>query len=309
MNDFPAAETEDRYRAIDKDLLRPAVLALCARLGLSTASVVAFETGSLPVYAVGDDHVLKLYPPVYAHELTIESTALGAVAGRLPIPTPGVRATGVHRGWGYLLMDRLHGESLLDAWPRVPTAERVRLMSRLGTALARLHAVPPPELDPPHWSTFLTERRGGCVEAQRAHGLAESWLTQIPDFLDGVDLPPSPSVLLHTEFMPVHVLVREHSGGWTPTGLFDFEPAMRGPREYDLVAVGLFITRGDPRLMRAFVTAYGYHPHELPALPRIVMAYALLHVQANLPWFLRETPPPPGTDTLDALAEHWFGIT
>jgi hypothetical protein len=34
-----------------------------------------FEDGSLPVYAVGDDTVLKLYPPVHQVECALESVS------------------------------------------------------------------------------------------------------------------------------------------------------------------------------------------------------------------------------------------
>ncbi|MGC0418809.1 phosphotransferase family protein [Embleya sp. AB8] len=309
MTDFPEAETEAAYDTIDRERLWPAVLELCAHLGLPEAAVTAFERGSLPVYAVGDRHVLKLYPPVYRGESAIERRVLDALHGRLPVPTPGVRADGVRQGWGYLLMDRLSGEALLDAWPAIPAEQRVALMSRLGAILAALHAVPAPPLEPADWADFVAERRAGCAARQRELGLARSWADQIPGFLASVELPSSPRVLLHTEFMPAHILIEPDpdTGEPTPSGLFDFEPALSGPREYDLVAVGVFVTRGDPKLLRAFLTGYGYHPDELAALPRVVMAYTLLHAQANLPWFRRESAVPDPVTTLDELAEHWFG--
>ncbi len=36
------------------------------------------------------------------------------------------------------------------------------------------------------------------------------------------------------------------------------------------------------------------------------MAYTLLHIYSNLPWYLREMPAAPRA-TLDSLAEAWFG--
>ncbi len=38
---------------------------------------------------------------------------------------------------------------------------------------------------------------------------------------------------------------------------------------------------------------------------RLLMAYTLLHVYSNLPWYLRELKP--AARTLEALAEEWFG--
>lgn len=308
MTELPVAESADQYEAIEPERLQAAAVSLCQRLGLPAERVERFEQGSLPVYALDDGLVLKLYPQVFISELAVESATLRALAGRLPIPTPGVRGAGTTQGWGYLVMDRLRGESLADAWPRVPESDRERLIGQLGAVLARLHAVPPPaELGPVDWESHLRERREACVATQRALGVGEEWLAGIPGFLDSVELPCAEGVLLHTEFMSVHVLVQETAAGWSLTGLFDFEPALRGAREYDLVAVGLFVTRGDPVLMRRFLTSYGYADHELAALPRVTMAYALLHAQCHLPWFMRELPAPEAR-TFDELAERWFGV-
>jgi hygromycin-B 7''-O-kinase len=43
------------------------------------------------------------------------------------------------------------------------------------------------------------------------------------------------------------------------------------------------------------------------ALPRRLLAYALLHRYSDLPWWLAQLPPPPAP-TLDALAAHWWRL-
>jgi len=93
-------------------------------------------------------------------------------------------------------------------------------------------------LGPPDWGLFLARQRAGCVERQRAAGLDSAWLAQIPAFLDAVALDSSPRrVLLHTGVMREHLLVTPHPDGcWSLSGLFDFEPAMRGAREYEFAA-------------------------------------------------------------------------
>lgn len=45
--------------------------------------------------------------------------------------------------------------------------------------------------------------------------------------------------------------------------------------------------------------AYGRVPDA-----RRVMAYALLHVYSNMPWYMREMP---AGETFDDLAVRWFG--
>jgi hygromycin-B 7''-O-kinase len=46
----------------DDDVLAAGVAAVCARHGLDGTRPVRFDSGSLPVYAIGDAHVLNSTP-------------------------------------------------------------------------------------------------------------------------------------------------------------------------------------------------------------------------------------------------------
>ena len=114
------------------------------RLGLR-GDVVRFEEGSLPVFAIGDDLVLKLWPPEHHDEVPTEVAVMEALHGRLPVPTPKLHDTGVLDEWAYVLMSRLHGEE-----PAVPDVE---ISVQLGEALKALHEVEPPAvLEPRDWA-------------------------------------------------------------------------------------------------------------------------------------------------------------
>ena len=278
---------------------------LCARLGLAGAPLTRFQDGSRPVYAVGDEHVLKLFPAAAAGDGLAEGRVLTHLQGRLPVPTPRERDFGTcENGWRYVLMSRLRGENLAHAWDRVPQSHRERLVTEIGETLAVLHSLDPDPLadvlGPGDWAAFLDRQAAGAVAQQRANGLPAAWLEQIPDFLASVPLPraPRPS-LLHTEVMAQHFLV--DPDGWQLTGLFDFEPAMIGDRAYDFVGVGLFVTRGDPALLARLTGAYG-HTFD----PSALLAHTLLHVYSDLPWYLSELPVP-AEETLASLAGAWFG--
>ncbi|SFO96745.1 hygromycin-B 7''-O-kinase [Amycolatopsis arida] len=308
---LPLVETEEQYDAITEERLRPAVTALCRRLGHADRPVDRFADGSLPVYAIGDELVLKLYSPVDAGEAVTETTVLRALDGRLPVPTPGVVDTGEADGWRYVLMRRLTGRPLPEAWPELSPADRTTLARQLGEALAALHAVRDPALaglEPRDWPAFVAAQRATAVERQRRAGLDAGWLAQITSFLDTVDLVPGPPALLHTEVMREHLLVTREPNGWRLSGLFDFEPAMPGAPEYEFAAVGLFFSRGDAAVLREVLRAYGYLDADLDeALSRRLLAYTLLHRYANLSWYLRELPAP-REPTLNALATTWFGV-
>ncbi|MFD3502885.1 phosphotransferase family protein [Streptomyces sp. NPDC058676] len=304
---LPLVETDEEWDAVvpDETVMRAGARDLCARLGLTDAPLTRFPEGSQPVYAVGDDLVLKLFPSSAARDGVAEGRVLSHLHGLLPVPTPRVRDFGPYEnGWQYVLMTRLHGENLAHGWDRLHRTDQERLVADIGETLAVLHSLDPAPLadvlGPGDWGAFLDRRHAVAVEQQRRKGLPAAWLEQIPDFLASVNLTRSPRpALLHTEVMAQHFLVAPD--GSRLTGLFDFEPAMIGDRAYDFVGVGLFVTRGDPRLLARLTASYGqaFEPAEL-------LACTLLHVYSNLPWYLRELRAP-AEGTLTSLAEAWFG--
>ena len=288
-----------------------AAATLAARHGLSGAPS-RFSAGSVPVYAVGEAHVLKLFPlREEAHWLT-EQVALQAVQGRLPVPTPALHAADVHGEWRYLLMERLMGQPLDELWPQASPEVRADLMDQVGRMLAALHALPVSGLAAitPDWPTFISRRREGCWDRQVQYGLTSPWAEQLEPFLGEVALPPAPApALLHTEVMHAHLLVVPDGDGLRLTGLVDFEPAMVGDPDYELASVAVFVSVGDPALFERVLTALR-GPMDAPtgrALRRRVMAWMLLHRYSRLAWYLERLPPPPDVRTLDALAARWLG--
>jgi hygromycin-B 7''-O-kinase len=311
---FPVTRTREDFERVRRDdaRLRPGVRAICELLGLGNSGIVRYPEGSLPVYAIGDSLVLKVYPPLDSSERESESAVLQTLESRLPIPTPAVHAGGEFEGWGYLLMDRLRGESLAATWPRIRPDERLRLASGLGAALAVLHSIDGPDVETVRidWPRFVAEQRRTAVERQRQRGLDDHWLRQIAGFLDNTPLgdPPTES-LLHTEVMREHLLVERGPTGWSLSGIFDFEPAVVGAPEYEFSSVGLFFSCGDAHLLRRVLLAYGYREPQLgPELERRLLAYTLLHRYSDLPWYLRRLSPGPQASTLRALAARWWGV-
>lgn len=306
---LPAAADDAGWDALcaDDAALAPGVGVLLARHGLSAAPRRRYDSGSLPVYAVGQAHVLKLFPPTERDHASIEARTLAAVQDRLPIPTPRLVAADTHDGWPYLLMSQLPGQRLVDAWPALGTSERDAVADRLGEAVATLHAIDTTPLADftPRWDDFVPAQRASAVQRQASRGLAPQWLEQIDAFLERWMPPPAPrQVLLHTELMREHLMVDQGA----LSGLFDFEPAMLGAAEYDFASVGLFVSCGDARFLRRLLLAYGYAPHALDAgLQNRLMAYALLHRYSHLPWYLERLPCPDAT-SLERLASYWWAL-
>ena len=308
---LPAADTREVARVVCKDeaALRPGVNQLCRLLGVNTRSLSRFARGSRPVYAAGD-LVLKLFPPMSLAKCRVETGVLAALEGKLPTPTPQVRATGEHDGWGYVLMSRLTGVQLDIAWKRIPPKERYHLADHLGETIAAMHQVSPPPVEnwwPDDWAAFVAAQRISYAARHRELCLPSVWADQLPGFLDDVTLAPGSPVLLHTEVRRPHLFaVQAHGGAWRLSGLVDFDHAIRGAREYEFVAVGIHMARGDSRFLRRLLTAYGYTRGQLDRdFRQRLLAWAILHRHSNLTTWLRRLPGP-GRPTLPSLADRWF---
>ncbi len=309
MTPLPTAHDEAGWDALcdDEPALAAGVTALLSRHGLAHQPRQRYDSGSLPVYAVGTQHVLKLFPPSEQAHATVEARVLAAVQGKLPTPTPQLIAADSHEGWPYLLMSQLPGRRLVDVWPALTLAERDRIADMLGETVAALHAIDTTPLAglQPRWDDFIAEQRASASERQSQRRLDAHWLERIPDFLERW-MPPCATrhVLLHTEIMREHLMVDDAS----LAGLFDFEPAMLGAAEYEFASVGLFVACGDARTLRRVLLAYGYAPHALDeALQCRFMAHALLHRYSNLRWYLERLPAGDAT-TLEQLAIRWWPL-
>jgi hygromycin-B 7''-O-kinase len=281
--------------------------AILAPQRLTHAPLARYDSGSVPVYAVGSELVLKLFPSDEQEHFDTETRVLAAVDGVLPFPTPRVVATGAHDGWLWLLMSQLRGERLVTAWPTLSPSERDRMADTLGQAVAALHAIDPAPLADlaPQWHAFAPAQRASAAQRQRERRLAPEWVDRVDAFLERWMPPPPPRLaLLHTELMREHLTV----DAGRLSGLFDFEPAMVGAPEYDFSSLGLFVSCGDAGFLRRTLLAYGYAPHALDeALSCRLMAYTLLHRYSNLRWYL-ERLPAPGATSLEQLATRWWAL-
>jgi hygromycin-B 7''-O-kinase len=175
-----------------------------------------FDTGSLPVFAAGDGHVLKLYPPCFAHERAHEQSVLSRLHGRLPLATPRVVSSGEVDGWQYAVMDRIPGTSLDEVWGTLSPGERIGLAEELGGFLRALHALDVEDGSDVsgEWLRFMTEQARRCEDLQRRQSLAPRWLEQIQPFLSRVELAPlHRPVWLHTEIMRAHGMAVRNGQG------------------------------------------------------------------------------------------------
>ncbi|MGK4000283.1 aminoglycoside phosphotransferase family protein [Sorangium sp. So ce1024] len=282
----------DRIRA-DLPAFRPAVLEVCRRHGLSTGGLAAFAHGTNVVVSNDAEQIIKLFPPFLRHQFEAERLSLARFHGNVPVATPELLHEAELDGWPYLVMARLPGRPLEEAWPAMSGPERIDALARIGEIMRAAHALPVEGLESIDlgWDTFLERQIGGCEARHRRMGLSGHLVAQIPSYLDSARplLPRSVvPVLLTGEYTPENLLVTRTGERWSITGMIDFADACLGPREVDLLGPSLFLAAGSAELQRAFLCSYGYRITELtPALRRTLMALALLHRYSNLRLQLR----------------------
>jgi hygromycin-B 7''-O-kinase len=86
-------------------------------------------------------------------------------------------------------------------------------------------------------------------------------------------------------------------------GYLDFGDAMLGHPDYEMVAPGLEIAAGNPKILRSLLLAAGY-PHQCldQSLSRRLMAYTLIHRYIDLTTILALVPQGQTGANLDELA-------
>jgi hygromycin-B 7''-O-kinase len=283
-----------------------AMQAICARHGLDPAGLERVNEGSNVVFASGGA-IIKLYPPHYQALFATELAVTRHVAGRLPVATPAVLGQGALEGWSYLVITRMQGIYLRDVWATLPAADQQGIAAQMGALLAAFHGLPTAPLAglTDTWPEFITGRVAECVAHHRAHGVADSWLRQMPAFLSAAEplVPPGyASVLLNNDLHQWHLRAAQEGGAWHLTGLFDFDDARLGYYQYDFATTGLFLLAGRPDLWRAFLGAYGGPVVADRAMGRRLLAYTLLHRYRDFNWLRATFVPAFQGTTLEELA-------
>ncbi len=308
---LPQADTLSAVSAIRKNqtLLEPGLRHILSQCSLADATLSATIGGSMPVFGVNHDLVVKLFSSNHRDHFENELASLRTLASKTSFDIPQIRASGTLETWSYLVMTRVRGTQLSSLWRDLPDAKKVTVCKNLGSSLAALHRLPVATAKATvTWRTFVARQAERCVEHQRGRGVGENLLAQIPDYIAPALAPiaASPVVFLHTELMLEHIFIDPDR--LTIEGLIDFEPSMIGAAEYDFGAVPIFISEGRPSLLRAFIRSYGYP--WVPASPRLLMTYLLLHRYSNLTWFLERLGPERAKTltTLEDMEKTWFSI-
>lgn len=306
---LPSVETLAEYRAIyhREDLWRPAIETVCDRHGLSDQSCVRGPDGTHIVYLVGRSHVVKLFVPLFDQDFVAERLVGVHLDGKLSVATPTIVARGRTGGWRYLVMTRVPGRPFGEVRSKMSADGRRRIAAETGQIIKLLRSLSLDGLEPltVDWNAFLCEQVGTAAARQQDGALPWDPAEEIPAYLESVakvlsmDFEP---VLLLADITDEHVLVSESGGVWETVACVDFGDAMIGHSDYEIVAPGLTIARGEREPLRALLLSAGYPEPALDeGLGRRLMAYTLIHRYVKLEDVVAMIPEARRADSLEAL--------
>ena len=282
---LPVLSDYESFHAWRADTSRwlPIALDIVHSHGLKPAAPHVFATGTNLVVALGDDLILKLFPPMLRGQFVSERASLRQLRGQLSIPIPEILFEGERDGWPYLIITRLQGVVGSEVWPTLPEDQKERVLAQIGATIAEVQRAPLGELAniEPQWGRFISRQIEGCRARHERLGMPKKFLDGFDDILrDAARLIPldKPPVILTGEYIPENFLLSREGAGWRLSGLFDFGDVMTGWGEYDLLGPSAFMAAGNPRRMRSLFEGFGYAPADIdPVMKRRLMALMLLH--------------------------------
>ena len=144
-----------------------------------------FTTGTNLVVGLGEELILKIFPPLLRAQFVSERGSLTQLRGRLSIPIPEIVFEGERDGWPYLVITRLHRHARLGGLagaagrPEGARAWADRRDHRRSAARAARRAF----AIEPRWEQFIARQIAGCRARHARLGLAQKFLDGLDDLL------------------------------------------------------------------------------------------------------------------------------
>lgn len=285
---LPGVTDAESFRAFRSASSRwlPIALDIAHSHGLDTGAPHVFATGTNLVVGLGEELILKIFPPLLSAQFVSERGSLMQLAGRLDLPIPAIVAEGMRDGWPYLVITRLAGTLGSEVWPHLPEDQKERLLRQIGATIASVQRAPLGELAAiePRWDAFMRAQMQACRARHTRLGLAPKFLAGLDDLLrDAQALIPMDAtpVILIGEYIPENFLLACRDDQWSLAGLFDFGDVLAGWRDYDLLGPSAFMAAGRPGRVKSLLEGFGYAKPDF-ALKRRLMALMLLHRASDL---------------------------
>jgi aminoglycoside phosphotransferase len=238
----PIVEGEPRW-PWDDEVARERLVRVARRLGRSTTGDESRLDGASNDTWLMGDQVLRVCWRGDLDRLAREAVLVSALPAEIPAPRPLECGRDDELSW--LLMPRMPGRALGDAWSDTSAAELRGYVRELGELVRAVHAWRPPEelrmliesAEPSDADDALAITGKRLIPLARKQQLRlVEYVRTLPfvpgELLDAVvealppELPPEPTVLLHGDVTPGNVLV----AGGRISALLDWEWSWFGPR-------------------------------------------------------------------------------
>jgi hygromycin-B 7''-O-kinase len=301
----------------DIQLFQPAIDNICSALNLrKSAGPAAGHPGSSAVFVIDDLVVIKLYPPIFAADYAIELAAYERLNGQGE-EIPVLFAAGTYKDridWPFLVFQFCPGVPIRDVYPRLASADRIRLAGQVGEVLKSVYqtaVIPVWPFKP--WQGFVMQRGHECpAELRENTPLPPDLVSRIEAFLKEIlpDLLHEQTHLLNADLTDDHILITQENGSWDLEAIIDWGDAQIGQPLYEWIAAWFGFCRMDAPMFRALMAAAT--PRQAFDVPfkRKLLACTFLHRFG--PLIIQErwqAAPPPAELTLSSLAAWlWPGI-
>jgi hygromycin-B 7''-O-kinase len=242
---------------------RRAAEEICARHKIPFTNLNRAAQGESVVFLVDERFVVKIFAPG-GNCFEREMLALETVKTNLEIPA--LVAAGEIESYKYFVTTQIKGELMTrEKWLRLAAREQIQILAQLAEGLKNLHQSDASKMNF-YWREFINRQAETCFERQKACGVNEKILAQIPHYVDeNLKLLPSDfnECFLHGDVHFGNLRVRKIGGSWRISGLFDFGDSIRGFHEYDFLAIGVLMIQGQGDLQREFFRCFDYADAEI----------------------------------------------
>jgi hygromycin-B 7''-O-kinase len=315
----PIIPNQQGYSQMFTDLIvwRPLIEAVCSRHDLPCHTITSSVPGTHVVFLVDGRFAIKLFSSFFdgVRSYQFEHDVYKLLAHYPTIQAPSLVAHGElfsdSDGWPYpyVVTQVIPGTPLTDLPDDQWQKHSATIAAYLGRWMRKLHSLPLDGLVSidSNWNNFTAfvaaqkqqYMKSGFQPPRVFDHLKSSCAPLLEDLID----QSAPPCLLHADITRDHVLGKVENESWWPTGIIDFGDGRIGDPIYDFIALHLDVFRGDKRLLKIALDAYGDIP---PDFARRATALTLLHefdVLSGMAFDLQSIP------DFEALSAHLWDVS
>ncbi|KAH7196258.1 hypothetical protein BKA60DRAFT_601354 [Fusarium oxysporum] len=153
---LPDDETATQHDGTDSLAIKNTLLRrLLTRIALKTTARLYKHNG--PYIPISKHLIVKTGPFIH---LTKAAT-MSFVAANTSIPVPAIHCSFIHKNRAFIVIERIQGNSLAEAWPTLSDAGLDNIFAQLRQMFQELRALPPPP------GTGVESCRGGSLRDSR----------------------------------------------------------------------------------------------------------------------------------------------